>query len=64
MRVLILVHSTKEEPWHSIIEAQKRTWDSVHEDGVDTIYYYSGDTFEQSGKDLFVRCPQEADMSH
>lgn len=64
MRILILVHATKEEPWHSIIEAQKRTWDSIHEDDVDTIYYYSGDAFDQQGKDLFVRCPQEANMSH
>jgi hypothetical protein len=64
MRILIMVQATKLEPWHSIIEAQKATWDSVHEDGVDTIYYYSGDTFEQNGKDLYVRCPHEADMNN
>lgn len=64
MRILILVQATKQEPWHSIIEAQKRTWDSIEEDGVDTLYYYSGDTFDQVGKDLYVRCPHEANMNN
>ena len=64
MRILIMVQATKIEPWNSLIEAQKETWDSVEVEGVDTIYYYSGDKFEQIGKDLFVKCPPEANMNN
>jgi hypothetical protein len=64
MRILILVQATKIEPWHSIIEAQKATWDSIHEGGVDTLYYYSGEEQCINDKDLYLKCPHEADMNN
>lgn len=64
MKILILVQATKLEPWHSIIEAQKRTWDSIHEDGIDTLYYYSDEYNHIDGRDLFLKCPPEADMNN
>lgn len=65
MKVLILVQATKLEPWNAIIEAQRRTWDSVEHADVDTIYYYShpNKTYME-GKDLYVKCSGEHGMEH
>lgn len=40
MRVLVLVLSCAREPWWALREAQRRTWDSVAVDEVETQYYY------------------------
>ena len=64
MRILILSLATKDEPFNELVEAQKRTWDSIEEEGVDTIFYYSGDKFKQEGKDLTVKCSGAYNMMH
>ena len=64
MRILILVQATTDEPWNSIIEAQKRTWDSIEEEGVDTLYYYSGEQTKQEGKNLTVKLSNNHKLSH
>lgn len=64
MKILILVQSTKFEPWYSVIQGQKKTWDSIEEEGVDTLYYFSSDTFKLEGKDLYVPCSPEHDYAH
>lgn len=65
MNILILVQATHLDPWDKIIEAQKRTWDSISVPGVDTIYYYSHPekTFYE-GKNLYVKCSGEHGMEH
>lgn len=39
MKIIILVLSFDQPPYDALMEAQKQTWDSIHVDGVDTIYY-------------------------
>jgi len=64
MKILILVQSSREEPWHSIIQAQKRTWDSVKEEDVDTVYYYAGEEYKQEGSDLTVKVDGSPRLNH
>lgn len=64
MRILILVLANKQHPFDKIVEAQKKTWDSIEVEGVDTIYYYSGDEYKQEGKDLTVKCSNDYNMMH
>lgn len=64
MKILILVQATFDEPWYSLIQAQKRTWDSLEEEGVDTIYYYSGPEYKKEGKDLTVKLSNNHDLAH
>jgi len=64
MKILIMVQATHIPPFDKIIKGQKETWDSIDVEGVDTIYYYSGNEFKQYGKDLYVKCPQEANMNN
>lgn len=65
MKILILVQATHLEPWDKLIEAQKRTWDSVDVKDVDTIYFYSHpERSFQDGKNLYVQCSGEHGMEH
>lgn len=64
MKILIMVQATHIPPYDMIIKGQKETWDSIEVEGVDTIYYYSGDTMKRDGKDLYVKCPPEANMNN
>lgn len=65
MNVLILVQATHLEPWDKIIQAQKQTWDSIDEPGVDTIYYYSHESASfYDGRDLYVKCSPDHGMEH
>lgn len=40
MKILILVLSCREPPYGKLYEAQQRTWDSLHVEGVVTRYYF------------------------
>jgi len=42
MKILILVLSYDKHPYDELMKAQIETWDSVHEPGVEVMYYYGG----------------------
>lgn len=42
MKILILVLSYNNGPFAQLMKTQRRTWDSVEVDGVDTVFYYGG----------------------
>lgn len=64
MRVLILVLSGGSKDFDMLCQGQKDTWDSVEVEGVDTIFYHSSDRTYLDGKDLYVKCPPEQNLSH
>lgn len=50
-KVLILVQACDDPPYFEMQKAQLDTWDSVHVDGVTTVYYY-GDNWFVKGVEL------------
>lgn len=51
LRVLILVLSCRLPPYDKLYEAQRRTWDAVEVEGVETKYYWC-DSFEENPRAL------------
>lgn len=41
-KVLILVVSSQGRPYDKMADTQSATWDSIHVDGVDTVFYFGG----------------------
>lgn len=58
-KVLILVMSSpKIDIFDAMMKKQKETWDSVHVDGVNTLFFYGDETVESShinDKDLIIK---------
>ena len=68
MKILILVLSCLDEPFDDVMRTQQETWDSIHVDGVNTLYYYGGgsgikvinDNIREFGGDVV----EDYDMMH
>lgn len=54
LKILIMVLSFKEEPYLSLMNAQKETWASVNEEGVYVVFYYGGCSEDVILKTSFV----------
>jgi hypothetical protein len=58
MKILILVTASKDEPWKSIIAAQRRTWAAWAHPDVDQLWYRSGPENESTSDTLSLDTPQ------
>ena len=69
-RVLILVQACDDAPYKEMQKAQLDTWDSIHVDGVTTVYYYGNNQhkgefiFNSLKKKLYCPCSEAYDMMH
>lgn len=66
-KVLILVLSCNEEPWISLLNKQKETWDSINIDNVKTLYYYANPNVNGStihGNDLILKINETKDFKN
>ena len=58
-KVLILVMSSPSiDIFDAMMKKQKQTWDSVHVENINTLFFYGNETIESShinGKDLVVK---------
>lgn len=69
MKILILVLSSKKEPFFSLMKKQQQTWDSIYYPNVETIYYY-GDNVENTieiskwAHELILNTSDEYKMMH
>ena len=57
MKILVLVLGARAAPYPALIRTIKRTWASVSVDGVDTLFYYGGDSLSLDGRDLVLPVP-------
>lgn len=65
MRILILPLSYNVGVFAEFMQCQRETWDSIHVDGIDTIYYYKGALFAQGDEQhAELDCPDEYEMMH
>ncbi len=69
MRILIMVVSTVIPPYYEMAKHQQKTWDSVRVDGIETVYYYSGEKLlinkiTDHSKELIVECSNELHKCH
>lgn len=70
MKVLILVQACDDPPYFEMQKAQRETWDSIHVDGVTTVYYYGNNNhngeyrFEPETRKLYCPCSEAYDMMH
>lgn len=68
-KVLILVQSCDDAPYHEMQQAQRETWDSVTVPGVSTVYYYGnndalGGEYRYENQKLYCPCSEAYNMMH
>lgn len=70
-KVLILVQACDDPPYFEMQKAQLNTWDSIHVDGVTTIYYYGNNQHDgeffiwsDESKKLYCPCSEAYNMMH
>lgn len=59
MKILILVLSCENEPYGKMIATAKNTWDSVHVDGVETIYYCGNKEKQNTEDTIYIPVTEE-----
>jgi hypothetical protein len=53
MKVLVLVISCQNEPYKKMMETSLSTWDSIHVDGVETVFYCGNPVKENTDKIIY-----------
>jgi hypothetical protein len=64
MKVLILVQASDISPYNVLQRGQEETWNSEEVEGVETIYYLSGEETGLFGNKLYLKCEDGYPMLH